>query len=201
MRSRRFACRTRRARAAHGEELARVGIPDAFAGACRFARNPALVSRAHFARHLVASGVMPDVKTVFDHYLVRGKPGFVEHRWAALEERWAGSAPPAASRWSPIRRATGCPLALGELFDRFVAAGGEAVEVVAGAHTEDEMRRFASLARQRGLLASRASDFHGVQESMVDVGRCNPLPADLEPVWSRLPATAAALAAAASSVR
>ena len=28
-----------------------------------------------------------------------------------------------------------------------------------------------------------------------------PLPADLEPVWSRLPATAAALAAAASSVR
>ena len=57
------------------------------------------------------------------------------------------------------------------------------------------------LARQRGLLASRASDFHGVQESMVDVGRCNPLPADLEPVWSRLPATAAALAAAASSVR
>ena len=69
-----------------GEELARVGIPDAFAGACRFARNPALVSRAHFARHLVASGVMPDVKTVFDHYLVRGKPGFVEHRWAALEE-------------------------------------------------------------------------------------------------------------------
>jgi hypothetical protein len=50
-------------------------------------------------------------------------------------------------------------------------------------------------------MASRASDFHGVQESMVDVGRCNPLPADLEPVWSRLPATAAALAAAASSVR
>ena len=90
---------------------------------------------------------------------------------------------------------------MGELFDRFVAAGGEAVEVVAGAHTEDEMRRFASVARQRGLLASRASDFHGVQESMVDVGRCNPLPADLEPVWSRLPATAAALAAAASSVR
>ena len=29
-----------------GEELARVGIPDAFAGACSFARNPALVSRA-----------------------------------------------------------------------------------------------------------------------------------------------------------
>ena len=185
-----------------GEELARVGIPDAFAGACRFARNPALVSRAHFARHLVASGVMPDVKTVFDHYLVRGKPGFVEHRWAALEEAvgWIRAAGGIAVVAHPARYRLSS-VALGELFDRFVAAGGEAVEVVAGAHTEDEMRRFASLARQRGLLASRASDFHGVQESMVDVGRCNPLPADLEPVWSRLPATAAALAAAASSVR
>lgn len=185
-----------------GEELARVGIPDAFAGACRFARNPALVSRAHFARHLVASGVMPDVRTVFDHYLVRGKPGFVEHRWAALEEAvdWIRAAGGVAVVAHPARYRLSS-LAMGELFDRFVAAGGEAVEVVAGAHTEDEMRRFASLARQRGLMASRASDFHGVQESMVDVGRCNPLPADLEPVWSRLPATAAALAAAASSVR
>lgn len=54
-------------------ELEKVGIRDALAGARRFARNPALVSRAHFARHLVASGVMPDVKTVFDHYLEIGR--------------------------------------------------------------------------------------------------------------------------------
>ena len=69
---------------------------------------------------------------------------------------------------------------------RFVAAGGEAVEVVSGAHSDDEMRRFATVARQRGLLASRASDFHGENESPVDLGRCNPLPPDLEPVWMRL---------------
>jgi predicted metal-dependent phosphoesterase TrpH len=145
---------------------------------------------------------MPDVKTVFDHYLVRGKPGFVEHRWATLEQAvgWIRAAGGIAVVAHPARYRLSS-VAMGELFDRFVAAGGEAVEVVAGAHTEDEMRRFASLARQRGLLASRASDFHGVQESMVDVGRCNPLPADLEPVWSRLQATTAALAAAASSAR
>lgn len=182
-----------------GDELARAGIRGAFDGALRFARNPALVSRAHFARHLVASGVMPDVKTVFDHYLVRGKPGFVEHRWAPLEEavawiRAAGGiavvAHPARYRLSTVD--------MTQLFDRFVAAGGEAVEVVSGAHTEDEMRRFASVARRRGLLASRASDFHGEHESAVDLGRCNPLPPDLEPVWGRLPATAAALGAAAA---
>lgn len=167
--------------------LETIGIGGVLEGARRFARNPALVGRAHFARHLVASGVMPDVRTVFDHYLVRGKPGFIEHRWAGLEEavgwiRGAGGiaviAHPARYRLSSAE--------MSRLFDRFIAAGGEAVEVVAGAHTEEEMRRFATVARQRGLLASRASDFHGEKESVVDVGRCNPLPPDLTPVWSRL---------------
>ena len=184
------------------EALAAIGIDGVLEGARRFARNPDLVGRAHFARHLVAAGVMPDVRTVFDHYLVRGKPGFVEHRWADLEEAvaWIRGAGGVAVIAHPARYRLSAS-AMGQLFDRFIAAGGEAVEVVSGAHSVDEMRRFATVARQRGLLASRGSDFHGEKESVVDVGRCNPLPADLEPVWSRLPATAAALAAAASSVR
>lgn len=169
------------------EALAEVGIRGALEGAHRFARNPALVSRAHFARHLVASGVMPDVKTVFDHYLVRGKPGFVEHAWASLEDAvgWVTRAGGIAVVAHPARYRLSTA-DMGRLFDRFVAAGGEAVEVVSGAHSEDEMRRFATVARQRGLLASRASDFHGEKESPVDLGRCNPLPPDLTPVWSRL---------------
>ncbi len=175
------------------EALEKVGIRGALDGARRFARNPALVSRAHFARHLVASGVMPDVRTVFDHYLVRGKPGFVEHEWAALEDAvgWIRAAGGIAVVAHPARYRLSADN-LKRLFDRFIAAGGEAVEVVSGAHTDEEMRRFANLARQRGLLASRASDFHGEQESPVDLGRCNPLPADLEPVWSRLLPTAGA---------
>ncbi|WP_341649345.1 3',5'-nucleoside bisphosphate phosphatase [Thauera humireducens] len=169
------------------EALAAVGIAGALEGAHRFARNPALVSRAHFARHLVASGVMPDVRTVFDHYLVRGKPGFVEHEWASLEEAvgWIVGAGGIAVVAHPARyRLSAADMT--RLLDCFVAAGGEAIEVVSGAHSDDEMRRFATVARQRGLLASRASDFHGEKESSVDLGRCNPLPSDLTPVWSRL---------------
>lgn len=170
-----------------GDALATAGIGDALAGARRFARNPALVSRAHFARFLVARGVMPDVKTVFDHYLVRGKPGYVEHEWASVTEAvgWIRAAGGIAVVAHPARyRLSSADLE--RLFDLFVAAGGEAVEVVSGAHTDDEMRRFASVARRRGLLASRASDFHGEGESPVDLGRCNPLPPDLTPVWTRL---------------
>lgn len=178
----------RDARAARiGDELARVGIPGALEGARGFAGNPALVSRAHFARFLVTSGVMPDVKTVFDHYLVRGKPGFVEHEWAQLEEAvgWIRAAGGIAVVAHPARYRLSTA-DMKRLFDRFQAAGGEAVEVVSGAHTPEEAARFACEARRRGLLASRASDFHGEKESAVDLGRCNPLPPDLTPVWSRL---------------
>lgn len=177
----------RDARAARmAEELAAVGIAGALEGARSFARNPALLSRAHFARHLVASGVMPDVKTVFDHYLARGKPGYVHHQWAELEDAvaWIREAGGVAVVAHPARYRLSAAQ-MRALFDRFIAAGGEAVEVVSGAHSADEMQRYATLARQRGLLASRASDFHGVGESAVDVGRCNPLPPDLVPVWSR----------------
>lgn len=170
-----------------GDALAAAGLRDALAGARRFALNPALVSRAHFARHLVASGTMPDVQTVFRHYLVRGKPGFVEHQWASLEDavNWIRGAGGIAVIAHPgryrISRAQ-----LEELFERFAAAGGLALEVVSGAHSDADITKFASIARRRGLLASRASDFHGEKESPVDLGRCAPLPPDLDPVWTRL---------------
>jgi predicted metal-dependent phosphoesterase TrpH len=56
----------------------------------RHAGNPALVSRSHFARYIVEQGHAKDVKSVFDHWLAKGKPGYVEHAWATLEDalRW-----------------------------------------------------------------------------------------------------------------
>jgi predicted metal-dependent phosphoesterase TrpH len=169
-----------------GEALEAAGIRGALEGALRFARNPELVSRAHFARHLVASGLMPDVNTVFRHYLARGKSGYVPHEWAKLEDAvgWIHAAGGTAVIAHPARyRFSDADLEA--LFDRFAACGGEAVEVVSGAHSDAEMLKFARLARRRGLLASRASDFHGEQESAVDLGHCAPLPPDLIPVWSR----------------
>jgi predicted metal-dependent phosphoesterase TrpH len=171
------------------DALARAGLGGMLSGARRFARNPTMIGRAHFARYLVASGIMPDVRTVFDHYLSHGKPGFIPHRWADLEEAvcWIRGAGGVAVLAHPARYCQRLSTAaFDRLFDLFVAAGGEGVEVVAGAHSPEEAQRFATVARWRGLLASVGSDFHGEGESPVDVGRCNPLPPDLEPVWSRL---------------
>lgn len=168
------------------EQLERVGIRGSLEGARRLAANPALVSRAHFARFLVSTGLMPNVQTVFNHYLVRGKPGFVEHEWASLEEAvgWIRGAGGVAVVAHPAR----CRLSqagLTALFERFKELGGEAIEVVSGAHDEEGIRRFARVARHYGFLASRASDFHGELESPVDLGRAPPLPPDLTPVWTR----------------
>ncbi len=47
------AGRDERARARWRSQLAAVGIPDACAGALRYVGNPDLISRTHFARHIV----------------------------------------------------------------------------------------------------------------------------------------------------
>ena len=67
--------------------LAKVGIRDAFEGALCYAGNPELIARTHFARYLVETGVCASTHEVFRKYLVEGKPGFVEHRWACRVTR------------------------------------------------------------------------------------------------------------------
>jgi len=105
---------TRDGRDARGREMAAqldaVGIHGAYEGAMRYAGNPALLARPHFARYIVEQGLCADVSEVFRKYLTEGKPGYVPHRWARLGDavRWiteAGGlaviAHPARYRFSP----------------------------------------------------------------------------------------------------
>lgn len=170
-----------------GEALANIGIRGAYEGAMRFAQSSALVGRAHFARFLVEQGYCRDVGTVFQHYLIRGKPGFVDHPWATLAEAvgWITGAGGVAVLAHPGRyRISGAEL-IG-LLSEFRRLGGRALEVVSGADDEELRRRMAHHAREFGFLASCASDFHGPEESLVDLGRMAGLPADLDPVWKCL---------------
>ena len=167
--------------------LAEVGIVGAYEGALRHVGNPELISRTHFARHLVESGVCADTQEVFRRFLVEGKPGYVAHRWATLADAvaWidgAGGvaviAHPARYRFSPIEEYA--------LFTEFKGHGGRGVEVTTGSHSAAEAVRYAGTAREFDLLASRGSDFHSPDESRVDLGALPPLPAGLTPVWSVL---------------
>ncbi len=166
------------------EALEALGVREAYASAMRHAGNPSLVGRSHFARVLVEQGYAPDVSAVFRDYLVRGRPGYIEHEWTALERAvdWIRGAGGVAVVAHPGRyRMSGEQME--RLFEQFRAAGGEAIEVVSGSHGEAAVRTFARLARQFGFHASRASDFHAPGESPVDLGAGEPLPEGVQPVW------------------
>ncbi len=170
-------------------ELAKVGIDGAFEGALKYVGNPDLISRTHFARHLVESGVCANTQEVFRRFLIEGKPGFVPHRWATLKNAvtWIADAGGVAVVAHPARYKF-TPNEEFALFSEFKAHGGRGVEVVTGSHTAAEATRYAGTAREFDLLASRGSDFHSPDESRIDLGGLPPLPAGLTPVWEALTA-------------
>ncbi len=165
-------------------ELDKIGIHGCFDGAMRHAENPSLISRSHFARYLVECGVCKDVRSVFESYIVPGRPGYVDHRWATLEEsvRWITGAGGMASVAHPGRYKLSRP-EMRRFLDEFKGCGGQAIEIVSGSHSAENVIVFSRLAREYGFLASCGSDFHGPGESYIDLGKLAPLPQGLTPVW------------------
>jgi predicted metal-dependent phosphoesterase TrpH len=169
------------------DELAKVGIHGAFEGALKHVSNPELVARTHFARFLVERGLAAENHEVFRHYLAEGKPGYVPHRWAALGDavRWITQAGGVAVIAHPGRYKF-TPTEEFALFSEFKQHGGRGVEVVTGSHTPAEYVKYADMALEFGLLASRGSDFHSPDESRIDLGGLPDLPGRLTPVWEAL---------------
>ncbi|MGE0071704.1 MAG: 3',5'-nucleoside bisphosphate phosphatase [Thiomonas sp.] len=164
-----------------------LGLRGVYEGALHYAGNPALLSRTHFARFLVDQGVCRQTHEVFSRFLTPGKPGYVEHAWATLDEAagWIAAAGGIAVLAHPGRyRFTDAEE--WALLQRFKQIGGQGIEVVTGSHTAAQARKYAAIALQLGLYASRGSDFHSPGESVCDLGRLPPLPADLVPVWDLL---------------
>ena len=166
-------------------DLERAGVDGALEGARRYARNPDLVSRAHFARYMVERGIVKDTSAAFRHYLTKGKPGYVDHLWATLAQAvdWITAAGGAAviahpGRYKLINKVR--EALLGEFRD----LGGAAVEVVTGSHTTEQYATWARYAQRFGLKASAGSDYHGPGESHLELGRLPDLPYGLTPVWA-----------------
>lgn len=167
-----------------GRRLVQAGFADALAGARAYARGD-LVSRSHFARFLVDRGVAADVRGVFQHFLVAGKPGYVPGEWTTLEDatRWiisAGGLPviahPARYRFTRTR--------MKRLIGEFRDCGGIALEVMSGSHSRDDAFVFARHAREERLLASAGSDYHGPENPWIDLGRLPAMPEGCRPIWT-----------------
>ncbi|HFC53057.1 MAG TPA: PHP domain-containing protein [Gammaproteobacteria bacterium] len=176
------ALRDRRAREI-GIRLEKIGVADAYEEARRLAGGGA-VGRTHFARVLLERGRADSLPKVFKSYLVRGKPGYVKEQWATLEQavdwiRKAGGqaviAHLARYRFSATRQR--------QLIGEFKECGGEGLEVVSGSFTPAECHAMALLAQRFGLGATVGSDYHGPENTWLELGRTEPLPPGCAPLW------------------
>jgi len=111
----------------------------------------------------------------------------VPHRWATLRDAvtWITSAGGMAIIAHPARYGFTATEEFA-LFSEFKSHGGQGVEVVTGSHTTAEYVKYADMAREFGLAASRGSDFHSPDESHTDLGTLPYLPGELTPVWELL---------------
>jgi len=163
--------------------LAKIGIHGAYEGAVAIA-NQSILTRSHFAQFLVQSGHAKDVRTVFKKFLVKGKPGFVDHQWMTLEEAVSliNASGGSAVIAHPGRYDLGTINML-LLMHEFRSLGGAAIEVVTGSHTPPQFQQFAKIAHKFSLKCSIGSDYHGPGLSYMAMGSVPELPAGCVPVW------------------
>jgi predicted metal-dependent phosphoesterase TrpH len=164
-------------------QLSLRGLPGAqlLAAACAHAGLP---TRSHLAAALVAGGHVRTADDAFRKYLGRGKAAQLASDWPALRDAvgWITAAGGIATLAHPARY----KLSAGgrrQLFAEFVASGGRAIEVVAGANAAHNVEAAARWATTHGLAGSVGSDFHDPQLSWNPLGRLAKLPAGVTPVW------------------
>lgn len=128
----------------------------------------AAIGRPHLAEALVKRGYALSIPEAFQKYLVRGAPGYVAKAKIAPAEAVA-----------LVRGAGGVPVwahpgaSLSEVQARLpslLAAGIAGMEVHYAAYDEAHRAALGALARERGLLASGGSDFHGERKKGVSLG-------------------------------
>lgn len=175
------------ARLARAKEMAlglgRAGIHGSFEAASQLAQQSSL-TRMHFARFLVEHHHARDTKSVFKKFLVKGKPGFVDHQWMSLECAIGliNASGGVAVLAHPGRYDLGRTNML-LLLEEFRALGGAAIEVVTGSHTGAQYVEYAKYAQMFGLKSSQGSDYHGKGISFMEMGRLPALPNNCIPVW------------------
>lgn len=166
------------------ERLDKAKIPDALAGAMKYAQGGE-ITRAHFARFLIEKKYASNIAGVFKKYLAKGKTGYVPPQWCSIEHaidvihRAGGQAVLA----HPARYDLSAKW-LKRLLAHFAECGGDAMEVAQCQQAPNERSLLANYAQQFNLLASQGSDFHQPC-AWIELGRKLWLPGGVEPVWQR----------------
>lgn len=166
------------------EKLEKKGIVGVYQAVIQ-AAGSGEITRSHFADFLLAQGYVSTQQEAFDKYLSKGKSAFVPTQWAALEDTiaWIRAAGGVAVIAHPLRYNMSAKW-MNAALAAFKHAGGQAVEVVTGRASADDIQRSLQFATKHQLHASLGSDFHNPQNQWVELGRLAPLPTKAIPVWA-----------------
>jgi 3',5'-nucleoside bisphosphate phosphatase len=165
------------------ERLQKCGFHNTLEAA-RTIAGEADIARPHFAQHLVNLGVVKNIDAAFKKYLGRGKPADVNYQWPDMREiiGWIQAAGGVAVLAHPAKYEL-TRMKICALVEAFVAAGGQAIEVINGAQDNAQTEDLAKIANRYLCYASCGSDFHNPNYSWQELGQFGQLPASTKPVW------------------
>jgi len=131
-----------------------------------------VVARPHFARVLLAKGVVGSLQDAFERFLKKGAPAYADRPRVELAEAVAAirEAGGASVVCHPFTLGFSDDDAVGAELRRLRDAGVDAVETRCGASTKSEIKRWERLTLDAGLLPSGGSDFHGDNKPGVKIG-------------------------------
>lgn len=143
--------------------LNELGIPVTFEEVEREAGGPgAQIGRPHLAAVLVRHGAVPDYQAAFDEFLAKGAKAYIARKLYRPAEAVrlmlsAGVVPVLAHPFTLNLSAT----ELERFVDELVETGLRGIEGYHGDLPEDDQQPYRLMAKERGLIASGGSDYHG----------------------------------------
>lgn len=168
------------------KKLQGAGIIGALEGASKLAGNSS-ITRPHFARFLVEQGHAKDIQDAFNRYLGRNKRAYVSTQWPELIDAlgWIRQGGGVSVLAHPLRYKLTATW-LRRLLVSFKEAGGDAIEVVTGNYTADEISTSTTYALRYDLMGSVGSDYHGHSRYCNQPGKFARLSPSIVPVWTKL---------------
>ncbi len=135
--------------------------------------GPGQPGRPHIALALMEKKVVDTFDQAFDRYLATGRPAHVDKARLSCQEaitlinRAGGIA--VLAHPGLIKTSEAYPM--GEIIDDLVTMGLNGIEAYHTDHSPEQIRYFEKMARNRGLLVTGGSDFHGEMKPEVQMGK------------------------------
>jgi predicted metal-dependent phosphoesterase TrpH len=165
-----------------GKKLEKAGFTGIYQAAKLLAGDGS-VTRAHFARVLMAQGHISKMQAAFDKYIGKGKRAFVKPNWCSMEEAVSiiHQAGGVAVMAHPIRYDLSGKWRR-KLIVEFKEACGDGLEIILPQMNPEQKKLMLSYCQEYELYASLGSDFH-FPTKWNDLGRNLRLPENCQPVW------------------